>query len=131
FEEDNWAGPAKTEPPPVVDAEGRVLPPGRFPKGRPGVASGAPVYGQPGFVPPRVMPNYGPLDYVRPDTTRLPPAIDDWHFCGYGSRRLTGPPLAPNPLNPNEQREPPEPVGVAAWNDQGAPSKAAGEILTD
>lgn len=128
FEEDNWAGKPAEEPNPV-DLDARPMPPGVI-RGRRGPGSSAPVFGQPGFVPTRPFLGYGPQQYVRPDTTRIHPAIDDWHFCGYGSRRLTGAAVT-NALNPNEPREPPEPVGVAAWNDQGAASKAAGEILTD
>jgi len=129
FEEDNWAGQTASDPAPSMDVDGRPLPPGVV-RGRRGPGSTAPVYGQPGFVPTRPFAGYGPLEYVRPDTTRLHPSIDDWHFCGYGSRRLTGPAVT-NALTANEPREPPEPVGVASWNDQGAASKAAGEILTD
>jgi hypothetical protein len=130
FEEDNWAGPPANEPPSATsDDLGRPLPPGVV-RGRRVPGTSAPVYGQPGFVPGRPFLPYGPQEFVRPDTTRIHPQIDDWHFCGYGSRRLTGLAVA-NALSPNEPREPPEPVGVAAWNDQGAASKAAGEILTD
>src|SRR5207248_10497783 len=96
--------------------------------------------GFPGSPPPVVSPGiargvapsyYGTAAYVRLDTTKIHPEIDDWHFCGYGSRRETAPLTMRNPLAVNEQREAPEPVGVAAWNDQGAASKAAGEILTE
>jgi hypothetical protein len=131
FEEDNWAGQAASEPPQeTLDDLGRPLPPG-FVRGRRGIASGAPVYGQPGFVPGRPAWTYGPQEPVRPDTTRLHPAIDDWHFCGYGSRRVTGALLQASLPTATATREEPLPVGVAAWNDQGAASKAAGEILTD
>jgi hypothetical protein len=43
---------------------------------------------------------------------------------------LSEPPRAINPLRPNEQLTP-EPTGVAAWNDQGAASAAAGKTLTE
>jgi hypothetical protein len=46
----------------------------------------------------------------RPDTSGEHPGIDDWHFCGYEAR---------------------QPAGIAAWNDEGAVSGAARQILSD
>lgn len=132
FEEDNWVGDAAPEVPAVAtNTPGMPPRPGR--RGSPGSLTGPPIYGTPGFAPGMPVPfrGYSQPSYVRPDTSRAHPATDDWHFCGYGSRRLTGPMQIPTAFNPNPDPEPPEPVGVAAWNDQGAASKAAGEILTE
>ena len=55
------------------------------------------------------MPGFYGEERPREDTSGIHPSIDDWHFCGYESRL---------------------PAGVAAWDDDGAASKAAREILT-
>jgi hypothetical protein len=131
FEEDSWIRPPTGDSPPVAAESPEATTPAPWPSRRGRLPTGGP----PVVTPPgsfRPMPwNYAQSSYVRPDTTKLHPEIDDWHFCGYGSRRETSVITRVNPLSPNEQREPPEPVGVAAWNDQGAASKAAREILTE
>jgi hypothetical protein len=132
FEEDNWIRPVTGEPPPIAPEAPGAAPGPPFPRrGRAGMSAGPPIVTPPGAMRPAPPWTYGQTSYVRPDTTRVHPEIDDWHFCGYGSRRETAPVTRLNPLAPNEPPEPPEPVGVAAWNDQGAASKAAGEILTE
>lgn len=78
---------------------------------RPPVAggmSGAPVFGAPGFG--GMAGGFGDYRKVLPDTSKQQPDFDDWHFAGYDADR---------------------PLGIAAWNDQGAASIAAHQALTD
>ncbi|HEY2411879.1 MAG TPA: hypothetical protein VGI40_06540 [Pirellulaceae bacterium] len=126
FEEDKWATN-------LVAAAPSAESPARPQRGRvntPGIPSGAPVYGAPGFVPG--FPGYYPdLEKVRPETAAIHPPIDDWHFVGYGSTRPDDEKKYLQEFGRNPKTTKPDPPGVAAWNDQGAASAAARQILTE
>jgi hypothetical protein len=84
--------------------------------------STAPVYGAPGF-----GGNFG-FGYAdgkkfRPDTSRVHPAIDDFHFAGYGAS------WPPDKVFEKDKEM--DPYGVAAWNDDAAASQAARQSLTE
>ncbi|MEX2173506.1 MAG: hypothetical protein WD872_04035 [Pirellulaceae bacterium] len=74
--------------------------------GMPGMAGGAAGMG--GMGTGRL--GYIPYEQHRPDTTGFHPPSEDWHFGGYIAAPQTG---------------------VAAWNDDGAASKAARQALTE
>jgi hypothetical protein len=116
FEDDKWA--TDVIPPPSSPDESTPQRPGFARPVLPGM-SNAPVYGNPG----NPFRGFGmPADFERhrPESWKVHPAIDDWHFCGYGTYRMP---------KPNEPL--PDPTGVAAWNDDGAASSAARQILTE
>ncbi|HMC10088.1 MAG TPA: hypothetical protein VKH44_02315, partial [Pirellulaceae bacterium] len=128
FEEDKWADDVLPPEPP--SAANESLPPRLRggPRGRPGAAPNLPVSGNPGFS--NWTPYLGDAGRARPDTSKIHPPIDDWHFCGYGATRPEDEKKFLRDQLRDAKALPPDPVGVAAWNDEGAASKAAGEILT-
>jgi hypothetical protein len=93
--------------------------------GRPGmpVNPGLPVAGAPGFGGRVFPPGYADPNKVRAETSRVHPAIDDWHFAGYGASW----PREKVFEKDNQM----DPYGVAAWNDDAAASQAARQILTE
>lgn len=127
FEEDKWqpdaAGVASNTNDPTTGRRGRV--------GSGGLGGGQPVFGQPGFVPGFPGFNYNEPDKVRADTATVHPPIDDWHFAGYGGTRPDDEQKFRKDLLRDPRAQRPDPPGVAAWNDQGAASAAARQILTE
>jgi hypothetical protein len=111
FEEDKWATDL------VSSAKSTVRPP----RGQ----ANAPNFG-PGF-----PGGYPEPEKVRPDTAAIHPPIDDWHFVGYGSTRPDDDKKYHQEFTRNAKTTKPDPPGVAAWNDQGAASAAARQILTE
>jgi len=94
------AVPPETREPQVDPLTGRPRRPGA-------TFSRGPVYGTPGPLGGGFY--YGEEEKRRIDTSTIHPGTDDWHFCGYHSRM---------------------PAGVAAWDDEGAASNEARDILT-
>jgi hypothetical protein len=126
FEEDKWAADLI----PSAQATNSAQRPRRGGANTSGIPSGAPVYGAPGFAPG--FPGYYPEpEKIRPDTAAVHPPIDDWHFCGYGSTRPDDDKKYAQEFARNTKAVKPDPPGVAAWNDQGAASAAARQILTE
>jgi hypothetical protein len=112
---------------PQTPNEGIPGPGGRRMRG--GGFSGAPVYGAPGF---GGMAGYGGYDNLpRPDTSTMHPGIDDWHFAGYASGVPTEKFVQPKSISTRNDPGLPDQAGVAAWNDDGAASEAARQILTE
>lgn len=93
--------------------------------------SGQPVFGQPGFTPRFSGFNSDEMEKVRPETAMLQPPVDDWHFAGYGGTRPDDEKKYQKDSLRDAKLARPDPPGVAAWNDQGAASAAARQILTE
>lgn len=98
-----------------------AVPPGAR---RPGGGFGpVPVYGAPGFSGGRFsMGSLGGMTRLE-DTSHIHPAIDDFHFAGYGAR------WPPNKVFAKDKDM--DPYGVGAWNDDAAASQAARQALTE
>jgi hypothetical protein len=124
FIRDGWEKEALALTPRPSDAQpataGFPRGPVRLPSGR---IANAPVYGAPGYGPG--MPGYAyGSEKIAEETSAQHPDIDDWRFCGYGGGKS-------DEMRKGVADQQLQPAGIAAWDDEGAASEAARQILTE